>query len=496
MANNPGRLTINQGTFSQECTTQNDLIANQAVVPEIRDMLEYANRRMLTTLLTSGVVTPYGINNSEKTKIPDVATKGTGIGNSGYQFRIMGRIEQAHVILGQVGSSGSDGTFTLKLRDADIHKGAVVLFYGGRFVATAMSNPRSSAGGYLVDFQSPSGETFVYSTIVGTQTGTKTCFSGWTSFGEKSLRGYGESKFPDMFINYMTIQRDSVSITGDAAARVLWYNFTNATGASGKGWMFEEIAQQRAKFAIKKERGYWFGVSNMKNTDGSIRTTPSQIDSETGMPIITGDGVEEQIAGGNVLTGSGLNGDPTIDDYTDMMKTLEKKGDQVNGFEWVMITGTDGYANFQNQAVQLGINQNITFTDTITQDGKAGGAAVNVGYNFVRVNVNGNSLLVVKHPMFDDNLAFPELRSNGQSVLSSTCFFLNMKSGSAGKNIEILHKAANGVNRDMVEATLNGMTGYSEAPISQEDAKTYAILSQTMINVYDTQTCGIIYPGS
>lgn len=495
MANNAGRIQINQGTFSNDCTTEYDLVANQAVVPEIRDMLEYANRRALTTLLTSGVVTPYGINNSEKTKIPDVETKGKGIGNSAYQFRVMGRIEQAHVILGQVGSSGSDGTFTLKLSTSELHKGAVCLFYGGRYTATVMSQPRASAGGYLYEFSSPSGDVFDWDTVVAPQTGTKTLFAGWTSFGEKSLRGYGESKFPDMFINYMTIQRDSISITGDARARVLWYNYTNATGASSKGWMYEEVAQQKAKFAMKQERAYWFGVSNMKNSDGSARTISNQVDPETGMPIITGDGVEEQIGGGNVYTGSGVNGDFTVSDLEYILTDLKQKGDQVTGYEFVLVTGSAGYANFQRVAPELAVNQNITFMDNITQDGKAGGAAVNVGYNFVKLNINGDSVVICQHPMFDDRLAFPEVRSNGQSVMSSTCFILNLKAGQ-GKNMEILHKAANGINRKMVEATLNGMSGSSETPISQEDATTYAMLSQTMINVYDTQTCGVLYPGA
>lgn len=298
-----------------------------------------------------------------------------------------------------------------------------------------------------------------------------------------------------MFINYTTIQRDSVSITGDARARVLWYNFTNATGQSGKGWMYEEVAQQRAKFSMKQERAYWFGVSNMKNTDGSARTTTNQIDPETGMPIITGDGVEEQIAAGNVVLGSGVNGDFTVSDLEDIMSTVEKKSDVVNGLELVLVGGTDFYANFQRLAPELGINQNIQFFDSITQEGKAGGAAVSVGYNFVKLNINGNSVMVVKHPMFDDELAFPEKRGNGKSVMSSTAFLLNLKAGS-GKNMEILHKAANGINRKMVEATLNGMSGSSETPISQEDATTYALLSQTMINIYDTQTCGVLYPGS
>ena len=66
----PGKISINTGTFSEDtCTVDYDLVKNQAKFPAIRNMLEYANRRSLATMLVSGVVTPYGVNNTEKTKI-------------------------------------------------------------------------------------------------------------------------------------------------------------------------------------------------------------------------------------------------------------------------------------------------------------------------------------------------------------------------------------------------------------------------------------------
>jgi hypothetical protein len=65
-----------------------------------------------------------------------------------------------------------------------------------------------------------------------------------------------------------------------------------------------------------------------------------------------------------------------------------------------------------------------------------------------------------------------------------------------GMNMEFLHKSSNGYDRAFIEATLNGMTGAPEAIISQEDSKTYAVLSQKMLNVYNTGLCGVIYPGS
>jgi hypothetical protein len=496
MASNAGRIAITTGTYSDQCTTTNDLIANQAIYPEIREMLEYANRRALTTLLVSGVVTPYGINNNEKTKIPNVDTKGKGIGNNGYEFRVMGRIEKPSVILSQVGSTDALGNFTLKMADRHLNKGQVCVFNGGRFVANVMSQPRGNeSSGYIYDFASPSGDLFVWATHVAGQAGTKTCFGAWTSFGERSLKGYGNSKFPDMFINHMTTQRSTVAITGDAAASVLWYNYTSASGKTSKGWMYEEVAQQQAKFTMENERQKWFGVSDMKNADGSIRATPRLTDPETGEYITSGDGWEEQVAGGNVAYGSGVNGNATLTDFTDMMKTLEKKSDMVSGLSWVCVTGTDGYANFQEQAVALAGNQNIQFMDQITQDGKPGGAAVQVGYNFTKLNINGNAIIVCKHPLFDDELLFTERGNDGEILMSSTYFIMNLGSEGA-KNMEILHKAANGVNRSMVEAKLNGLTGASETTISEEDAMKFAILKQDMLVVYNTQICGIIYKSS
>lgn len=493
-ASNRGRITITTGQFTDECTATNDLIANQAVFPQIREMLEYANRRALTTLLVSGVVTPYGINNEEKTKIPEVTKKGTGIGNNAYQFRVQGRIEKPAVILSQVGTTASDGSFTLKMADRHLNKGEVVFFHGNRFAATVMSQPRGNpSSGYLYDFQSPSGDLFVWATHVAPQSGTKTCFGGYTSYGEKSLKGYGSSKFPDMFVNHMTIQRETVSITGDAAATVLWYSYTAADGKTSKGWMLEEVSQLQAKMVIKDERAKWFGVSTMKNSDGSLRAESRQVDPETGMPIIAGDGFEEQISGGNVAYGSGVNGNPTIDDYADMMATLEVQSDRVSGLLFVGVTGTYGYKNFQQEAVNLAGNQNIQFMDNITQDGKAGGAAVSVGYNFTKVNMNGNTLIMVKHPMFDDNYMFTERNANGELKMSNTVFIMNLGEG-ANKNMEILHKAANGISRAKVEAKLNGLTGAGETTLTEEDAMKFAVLKQDMLVVYNTQTCGVIYP--
>lgn len=489
----PGRITINQGTFTEDtCTINNDLIRNQANKPAIRNMLEYANRRALTTLLVSGAVTPYGVENPEKTKIPDVKTKGTGIGSNAYRFDVMGRIEKASEIIKQVGATSADGTFQLLMRDKHLVPGMNAFFYTGRFTARVMGFPTGSpAQGYLYTFQSTGGDIFSYATHVAPQAGTKTCAGGFTSYSEKSLRGYGRSKFPDTFMNHMTIQRKTCAISGGAASNILWYEYANEKGMS-RGWMYQELAQAQATFVMENEREKWFGVSTMKNTDGSARQISRIIDNETGLEVVQGDGWEEQVAGGNVGYGTGLNGQWTEDDLSDMMKQLEKKSDKVSGLVWVGVTGTDGYANGQKVLANLAGNQNINFVTKVEQDGKPGGPTVDVGYNFGQFRVNGNTLILVKHPMFDDELFFPEKGADGQSILSSTLFLMNVGSGS-NMNMEVLCKEANGINREMVTAQYNGLTGASGTSLSEEDAMKYAMLKEDLMVIYNTQECGIIY---
>lgn len=488
-----GRISINQGTFTLDtCTVNYDLVANQANKPAIRNMLEFANRRALTTLLVSGAITPYGVTNPARTKIPQIKAD-QKIGANTYRFDVMGRIEKAVEIIRQVGATQADGSFQLLIRDKYLVQGMNAFFYTGRFAARVMSFPTGSQSqGYLYNFQSTGGDLFNFATHVAPQPGTKTCFGAYTSYSEKSLRGYGRSKFPDTFINHMTIQRKTVAISGGAASNVLWYSYENNGGEMSKGWMYQELQQAQAQFTIEDERQKWFGVSTMKNADGTVRAIARLNDNETNLEIVAGDGWEEQVAGGNVAFGSGLNGEWTEDDLSDMMKQLEKKADQVSGITWVGVTGTDGYANGQKKLVNLAGNQNVQFFQTVVQDEKAGGADVNVGYNFGKFNINGNTLILIKHPMFDDELFAPEKGADGQSILSSTLFLMNVGSG-ANMNMEVLCKGANGIDRSMVTAKLNGLTGSDEMVISEEDAMKYAMLKENLLAIYNTQECGIIY---
>jgi hypothetical protein len=60
---NPGKVQVKEGKWTETCTKDSNLVENQAKFPQIRNMIEYADQRMMTPLLVSGAVTPYGVGN-------------------------------------------------------------------------------------------------------------------------------------------------------------------------------------------------------------------------------------------------------------------------------------------------------------------------------------------------------------------------------------------------------------------------------------------------
>jgi hypothetical protein len=492
MAFNPGKIQTKVGKWSETCVTDSDLVANQAKFPVIRNLLEYVDQRQISTLLVSGAVGPYGVGHVS-TKVSDVLAKGKEIGNHAYRFDVMGRIQQSSVINenGQVGSTTTNGTFKLSMKDNYLTPGMNVLFYGSQFQARVMSAPTGSAGNYVYTFQSPDGAVFVWATHVGAQSGEKTCFGGYSSFGEKSLRGYGRSHFPDQFVQHMTTQRKTVGISGGAGSDVLWLEYDGPKGKF-RGWMFEELRQAQAQWMIEDEFQKWFGISSMKNTDGTLRASSRLVDLETGNNIVQGDGIVQQIAGGNEVAASGVTGNATANDFIDMMNTLKVKGSKVKGITWVAVTGSQGISNARTELISIANTHNEQFQQNVTQTTKAGGAQVYVGFDYVGLNIDGNQVVFVEHPMFDDAAKFPELGTDGKSIQSGTYYFISLETVN-GMNMEMLHKGANGISRGKVERYLHGLTGDPASTIvTEEDALKYAMLKEDMIVMYNTTICGII----
>src|SRR3972149_6642873 len=376
-----GNTQIRKGKWGPECTLQSNLVENSLLRPVVREYLEHTDKRSISTLLTSGAVGPYGVGNVD-TKIGKVDSAKKAIGSNAYQFDIMGRIQMPSTINSQVGATLSDGTFRLSLRENYIYPGMTVVFNGAGFQARTQGLPTGSDGNWVYTFKSVDGTLFNYTTHVAGQGALKTCIGGYSTYGEASNRGYGRTHYPDAFIVHMTTQRKSIGISGDAATDVLWYDYYVDGNLKSKGWRWEAEQQNKANFVGENEYQKWEGKSSMKNDDGTIRTKSRLQDEETGNDIVTGDGVMEQLYGGNETYGSGTNGFATADDFSDMLATLRKKSNMIDGNVIVAVTGEDGMRNAQREMPALAGSQNVQMVQLVNQTDKVGGGEVNVGFKF------------------------------------------------------------------------------------------------------------------
>jgi hypothetical protein len=484
---------INRGTWSGDCTTENDLVSNQIKYPAIRKMLEYTDQRMISTLLVKGKIGPYGIDGSQanESKIQTLdQSGGKMIADNALRFSVMGRIQKESVIKSQVGATSTDGVFQLLMADNYLVPGMNVTFYAGTtFLARVVSEPVGTAGNYTYTFQSIGNTVFNWTTHVSGQPGNYTCFGGYTSYGEASTRGYGRSHFPDTYINHTTIQRKSISITGSALSDVLWYEVESENGPI-KGWMYEALQQAKAQFLMECEYNRLFGRTNMKDSNGNLLSV-APVDN-AGNPIVMGSGIEEQIEGGNEIYGSGTSGQMTYDDLRDMLKTMRLESNMMSGLSYVFITGEDGFSNAQDVMGVANVNNNVQLFKNVADTNAAGGATPDAGVTYQKFNVDGDTVFFIKHPMFDDALRFPKRGSDGKLIMSSTYYGFTIGEGAA-KNMDVFSKGGkNGVNRSMVEADFNGMTGSAGSIMSEEDAKKYAMLKEDMLVIYNTSKCGII----
>lgn len=477
------KIQIFKGSFDDTCTVSSNLTQNQAKKPEIRDIIQYAEPRMLSTLIVSGAKSPWdlqiGRTDTVRTKI-GVVPKDKLIGDNSYRYPIQGRIQENSVINTQVGTTSADGTFVLSMKDNYITPSMMVKFYTDGFYAR-VQGITGGPGNYLYTFKSATDEIFDWNIHVAPQVGEKTAFGAYTTYSAKSLRGHSRSHFPSMFINHLTTQRKSLAIDGDALTDVTWYQPEGAK----KGWIYTKEIQMRLQFMMEDEHAKWDGVSMMKTDAGTLRPISSVIDPETGNEVVAGDGILPQIDGQNTLFGSDVDGGASIDDIKDMMTMLEKKSNSIYGKVWYMVTGTTGYVRFQELMRNYWINSMGGRNDQSGED-------IEVGANFDTFKFAGNKIIACKHPMWDDEKRWSERNSAGELLRSQMMVFLDSSVGQNGPNMEILGKGAYGINRTMVSSYINGLTGDDGMTISPVDAKEFHMLKQDGIFIYNTQSCGII----
>jgi hypothetical protein len=497
------KIKITQGSVSAGDAQEFHLVQNHLIDPtkNIDRVIMYAEQRHLMTLLTSGArdsrYTAPGITPSDgdtvKTKIKEIP-QGEMVSTNAWSYKIMGRIQKSSEVIGTAavgtitsGTTTKGGTFAIYLKDNYMTPGMNCVFYNGEH-ARVMSRPTGANGKWLYRFECFPGKTFDWNTWVGAQTGRKSVFGGYSSFGERSMRGYGNFHYPDRYVQHTTKQRKSISLSGDVNANeVVWYEVNNA-----KGFSYESERQMRAQFLLEDEYRLWWGVSTMRDQYGNLLPRASMQD-ERGNDIVAGDGWERQVRGANDLETSGTDGTATYDDFSDLVRTLKKKKNRLSGNTFVVVTGADGMQNAHNVAAAT-YNSGFPLTQNVNQTSKAGGAEPYTGYNFKYLNIAGEQLCFVENPMMDDEEKFPAKLTNGRLRMSNTFYVMDLDADTNGRqNVEIRARGRMGVNRNIVYHWENGMTGEGK-PDNPVDAKSFHMLKENLLAIYNTRSSGIMEP--
>lgn len=494
------KIKILEGSVSEGDAQQYHLITNHLLDPtkNIDRVVMYAEQRYLMTLLVSGAregrytvpgFTPSG-GDSVQTRIKPIPQREM-VSSNAWSYRIMGRIQKAVEIIGTAavgtptaGTQYRGGNFSLYLKDYYLYMGMNAIFPNGK-IARVAAQPTGHDGQWLTKFECYPGDTFDWDTWVGIQTGVKTVFGGYTSYGERSRRGFGNFHYPDRYLQHTTKQRKSISLSGDVnAEEVLWYELNNA-----RGFVYEAEAQARAQFLMEDEFKNWNSVSTMRDQYGNLLSRAAMQD-EKGDDIVSGDGWYQQVKGANDLEWSGAEGLPTYDDLADMVTMVKKGKNQISGNQWIVVTGSEGM-RAANDICAARYTSGNPIVQVVQQTNKAGGAEPSVGFNFRILNVAGEQLIFVENPANDDESKFPKRLTNGKLAKSLEMAFMDFNPDGRGRdNIEIRARGRAGVNRNIVYLWKNGMTGEGKAE-EPVDSKEFHMLKETMLVVYNTKSQGI-----
>ena len=143
--------------------------------------------------------------------------------------------------------------------------------------------------------------------------------------------------------------------------------------------------------------------------------------------------------------------------------------------------------NAETRATQLGMRFNVDMSKEV------GGKDVPVGFNFQWLNIAGESILFVENPQWNDTEKYPAQLSNGLYRQQMMHIFGKWGDvfGQGEGNVEIMTRGRKGVNRNMVYAWFNGMTGESNKPDNPIDAKSFHVLKENLICVRNTKLFAI-----
>lgn len=423
-------IQTSKGTYGKGTIKQNSLLQNALQMPQIYSTMIRLNNHDSITYLTEGTG-----------RVKQIDTKTEEWGNNSFEWFIKGRGNRPSTVAGKA-INVSGPKFTLPVSEDYLNKGEVVKMKSGKFAQVKDNGTGSGPFYYTFEIITIDQSTSLqYNFDAVTDAPAGSALSVYSNLNpEKSQRGYSTISYPDKYVQFMSIIRRGMDISGSALGNVTWV--TNTKNGQ-RLWYWE--AEDEVQTQMLRHMDIWrmYGKNTIKANGVPFLTMD-------GKPVYSGDGILEQISGINEYQfsqDSDINR-KSLSDYIGMLATKAKNFDNN---EWMVWTGQRGmtiwHQLFENSMIEKG---NFAYSYTH-------GEPIEMGGNFASYRVGSNVIKVMHMTIFDDEFLHTERDSNGWLLESSRMVFTNAGKINNESNVIIaVRKGLNG-NRGLIKRYIPGM---------------------------------------
>ena len=379
---------------------------------------------------------------------------------------------------------------------------SIVLGAGLGILLVITSTPRKASTGdhYVIDFKTVGpaadfAEAHLDADEVMTEAGS--------FFGQGSIRGYQRHTKNRWRINYSSIHRYSLTMTGSAKQQKIAWIY-NSDDRNSKMWEFKEILKGEQVFHMMGELSLRYSRISMDpsghswyENPGANQLTLSGFNLETGItPPVIGDGWIPQIkenAEFSYNPNSGLsylyiqammmslaNRSPAGSDNNTFVFVTDKIGSMVVDDSLKKLLG---WGNTVGAPASVNAVTNIV-TNVEGQDTK-------IGFSLKRYNYLNNDIYVMEDELLNDPGNFG---TSGGVTGSGNIYCLNTTPIDGVSNFEVIARA----NRGFVKKMVDGMHSFDAAADSSNkaasgfDGCSVHLLNECLPVLYDARSCGIL----
>ncbi len=423
-------IQTSKGKYGKGTIRQNNLTENALQKPAIYSTMIRLKQQYGFTYLTEGTG-----------RIKLIDTKTEEWGNNSFEWFIKGRSDRPSTVASAI-TNISGNTFVLPTVENYLNKTEVVKLATGKFAIVTGDCQGNGPFYYPMQMITADDSTGLPYVPVAADAPAGSQVSIYSNLNiEKSERGYSTIGYPDKYIQYMSIHRRGLDISGSACGNVSWITNTK----SGQSlWYFESEDEVDKQMLRHMDIWRMYGRNTMKSTGVPMV-------SLDGKPLFAGDGVLSQIEGINEYQFSS-DDDINRKNLSDYIGMLATKAADFDNNHWMVLTGQRGGTIFHQLMENSIINNGNMAINQITNK------PIDMGGNYASYRVGTNTITLVRVACFDDEHLHSQRDSNSYLLESSRMVFLNYGHIDNESNVIIaVRKGAGNGNRGLIKKYIAGM---------------------------------------